>query len=314
MWRYVVRRLLGLIPVLLGVSFLVFFMIHLIPGDVAQILLGVDANAENTAVLRAKFGLDRPVLEQYLTWLGHALQGDLGVSFRSGRAIGPDVAQRILVTGEVALSGTLVGWIIGLPLGVVAALKRNSWSDLLVRVIALLGISMPGFALGTVLLLLLSLYLHWYPPVGFVHIWENPGQSLVVLMLPALTLGFGLAGALMRITRSSMLEVLRMDYVRTARAKGLAERVVVFKHAMRNAAIPIVTVASLQVGYLLGGSVVIEELFSLPGLGRLTISAINQRDYPVVQACILVVASIFVLVNLLTDLLYAALDPRIKYQ
>lgn len=314
MGLYIARRLLGLIPVLLGISLLVFFMIHLIPGDLAQIMLGVEATPENIAVLRAKFGLDQPVLKQYLTWLLHVLQGNLGESFRSGRAIGPDVAQRILVTAQVATAGTLVGWLVGIPLGVVAAVRRNSLLDLLVRVIALLGISIPGFALGTVLLLVLSLKFHWYPPVRFVHIWQNPAESLVVLALPALTLGFGLAGALMRITRSSLLEVLRMDFIRTARAKGVGERAVIFRHALRNAAIPIVTVIGLQIGYLLGGSVIIEELFSLPGLGRLTITSINQRDYPVVQACILVVASIFVLVNLITDLVYATLDPRIHYQ
>jgi peptide/nickel transport system permease protein len=314
MLAYTVKRLGGLVPVLLGVSFLVFVMIHLIPGDVAQILLGVEANEQNTTVLREKFGLDKPVLEQYATWLGQAAQGNLGESFRSGKAIAPDVAKRVVVTLEVTVAATVVGWLIGIPLGIVAAVRQESFLDLGVRVIALLGVSIPGFALGTVLLLVLSLGFKWFPPVGYVHIWDDPLQALTSLALPAVTMGFGLAGSLMRMTRSSVLEVLRQDYIRTARSKGLSEKRVIFRHALRNAAIPIITVAGLQTGYLLGGSVITEELFSLPGLGRLTLTAINQRDYPVVQACILVIASAFVLVNLVTDLSYAAFDPRIQYQ
>lgn len=313
MRAYILRRIALAVPVLLGVSALAFLLLHLIPGDVAQVLLGQDATAEALQKLRANLGLDRPLPVQFLEWLGRVLTGDLGASLRSGRAILPDILDRFSVTAQLTALAAGLAWLVSVPLGVTAALRRNTPVDLAASVMALLGISVPNFALGTVLILALSLGLRWFPPVGFVSFWTDPARWLSVLALPAVTLAAAMGGAMTRMTRSAMLDALGQEYVRAARAKGLSARVVVYRHALRNALIPVVTVAGMQVGYLLGGAVIVEELFSLPGLGRLVLTAINQRDYPVVQGAVLFIAATFVAVNLAVDVLYARLDPRIRY-
>lgn len=304
-----------LLPVLLGVSVVVFFSIALIPGDVVQLILGAQAEAsvEQIEQMRRLFGLDRPLWVRYVEWLGRVVQGDLGTSMRTSRAILPDILQRFGVTAELAVAATLVSLSIALPLGVLSALKQDSFLDFVFRILGLSGLSIPGFWLATMLIMFASGILHRLPPLEFKPFLSDPAANLKMVCLPALTLGVSMAAAVMRMTRSSFLEVLRQDYIQTAQAKGLSQKVILFRHAFKNAAIPIITVVGLQIGSLLGGTVIIEEIFSLPGLGRFLLDGIYQRDYPVVQAGTLFIAVVFVTVNLLVDMLYAYLDPRIRY-
>lgn len=314
MKRYVFKRLFALIPLAIGVSFLVFLALNFVPGDPVRIMLGIEATDEMAAQLRADLGLDRPLLVRYVRWLSRTLRGDLGYSIITGLEVNRELANRIGVTLQLTFFGVLVSLIIALPLGIVSAVRQDSWVDLVVRLISLAGISLPGFAIGILLILVSSRRFGWYPPLGFVSIWEDPWKSLQVMFLPVLSLGAGLAASVSRMTRSAMLEVLRQDYIRTARSKGLNERTVIYRHALKNALIPILTLVGLQVGYLLGGTVVIEEVFALPGLGRLLLTAINSRDYPVVMACVMFMALVFALVNTIVDLSYALAEPRIRYQ
>jgi peptide/nickel transport system permease protein len=312
--RYLVRRLLSIPPALVGVSILVFLLLRLIPGDVVDQMLG----AQNTITeaqrqsLRAFFGLDRPLYVQYWDWARRVLVGDLGASFRTSTPVLELILSRLPVTAELTLLSMLAGLAIGIPTGVIAAVYRATRVDAAARVVSLLGLSIPEFWQGTMLLLLTSLAFRWVPP-AYVPPWQDPLSNLLTMLLPALSLGTVLASNVTRMTRSAMLDVLNRDYVRTARAKGLAERSVVLRHAFRNALIPVVTVSGLQVGYLLGGALIVEEVFTLPGIGRLLLWGIYGRDYPVVQGTVLFVAVAFIFVNVVVDLLYAALDPRIKY-
>ena len=300
---------------LLGVSVLVFGMVRLVPGTVVEQLLGQAAIAspEVLASFRAYFGLDRPVPVQYVHWLGGVLRGDFGASWLSGRPVIGLFAERLPVSAELALLA--VGWslVLGVPLGTGAAVWRGGARDSAIRVGATIGLSLPAFWQGTVLILLFSIYLGWMPSLAWTPLTERPLQNLVTMALPALTLGTATAAMITRMSRSSMLDVLGRDYVRTARAKGLPERDVTFRHALRNALIPVVTVAGVQLGYIVGGLVVVEDVFTLPGVGRLLLDAIFQRDYPVVQGVILLLGAIFMLLNLAVDLLYAALDPRLRH-
>ncbi|MGM8215098.1 ABC transporter permease [Bacillaceae bacterium W0354] len=314
MYSYILRRLLMLIPVLFGVSIFIFFTLRIIPGDVAQTILGTDATEQALAQLRKDFGLDRPLLEQYITWMSGVLTGDFGESMRTGREILPDILNRFKLTFELTLLSAFISWIIAIPLGIIAGLRRNSKTDFSVRIISLLGVSVPNFALATVLILVLSLYFSYSPPVGYVGLFEDPIKNLEILILPAIVLGTSMAGAVMRMTRSSILEILRQDFIRTIRAKGAKERIVIFNHAFRNAMIPILTIIGMQIGVLLGGTVIIEQIFSLPGLGQLVLTAINQRDFTVVQGAVLFIAFVFVIINLIVDVLYSYLDPRISYK
>jgi peptide/nickel transport system permease protein len=313
MTTYVVRRVVAIIPVLFGISIIVFLLVHLIPGDVAQILLGTQATDQQLETLRRTFGLDRPLPVQYLDWLSHILRGDFGVSFRTNRPVLPDLVSRFGVTLQLTIISMLVALVVAVPLGVVSAANRGRASDTVSRVVALLGLSIPNFWLGTLLILFVSLVLHWLPPVGFVSLLDNPWLGIQTLILPALALGTAVAAFIMRMVRSSLLEVLRQDYIRTAHAKGLRERSVLYRHALKNAFIPVLTVIGIQIGYLLGGAVIIESIFSLPGMGRFLLDSISNRDYSIVQGGVLFIALVFCLVNLSVDLVYGWLDPRIRY-
>jgi peptide/nickel transport system permease protein len=313
MTAYVARRVIAVVPVLFGISVLVFLLVHLIPGDVAQILLGTQATDQQIETMRRTFGLDRPLPVQYLDWVSHILQGDFGVSFRTNRPVLPDLISRFGVTLQLTLVSMIVALVVAIPLGVASAANRGRGSDAIARVLALLGLSIPNFWLGTLLILFVSLVLHWLPPVGFVSLLDNPWLAVQTLILPSLALGTAVAAFIMRLVRSSLLEVLRQDYVRTARAKGLRDQTVLYRHALKNAFIPVLTVIGVQVGYLLGGAVIIESIFSLPGMGRFLLDSISNRDYSILQGGVLFIALIFSLVNLSVDLLYGWLDPRIRY-
>lgn len=309
---YAIRRLLMAAPVLLGVSMVAFAAIRLVPGDPVTTLLGPGYNEAQAAALREKYALDAPLPVQYLAWLSRALRGDFGESFFTGQPVLQAILERLPVTLELTAIGIGFAIVLGVPLGVASALRTGTGLDHAARLLGLLGLSVPGFWLGTILILFLSLKLGLLPSGRFVHLTEDPLENLRRMIMPGLALGTAVAAVTMRTTRSSMLEVINQDYIRTARAKGLGERVVLFRHALRNALVPIVTILGLQAGYLLGGSVVIEQVFSLPGVGRLALQAIASRDYALLQGTILFVAVVFVLINLLVDLLYAWLDPRIQ--
>jgi peptide/nickel transport system permease protein len=313
--RYLAVRLYSMGLTLLGLTVLVFLMLRLIPGTVVEQMLGADAvvSEEMVAELRRFFGLDQPWYRQYARWLGQLAQGDLGTSWRTGQPVTALIGERLPVTAELTVLAVGVALALGVSAGVLAAVRRRTAVDQAVQVGSLLGLSVPVFWQGTMLILFFSLYLRWMPPVVWVDLWTDPRRNLTIMLLPALCLGTASAASIARTTRACMLDVLRSDYVRTARAKGLAGRLVVLKHAFKNALIPIVTVAGLQAGYLLGGTVVVEEVFTLPGVGRLVLWSIYQRDYPLTQSTILFIAVLFMLINLAVDVLYSVLEPRIRY-
>jgi peptide/nickel transport system permease protein len=312
MSQYLIRRLTAAVPVLLGVSLITFALIRLIPGDPIQIMLGPEVLGNRAAELRALYGLDRPWPIQYIEWLGYALRGDLGNSLRSGLPVMPSIIERLPVTIELTILSFAVGLAVGLPLAIMAAQHRGRATDTLLTAVSLIGISMPGFWLATLLMLGLSLWLRLLPSIGYVPLLENPLDNLKHLIMPTIGLGLPLAATIMRFTRSSLLEVYNQDYIRTARAKGLNGRRVTYRHALKNALIPVITVAGIQVGRLLGGAVIVEQLFALPGLGRYVFDAISNRDYPVLQGTVLIFTVVFILTNLLVDVLYGFVDPRIK--
>jgi peptide/nickel transport system permease protein len=309
---YIARRLLQLIPILLIVTFVIFGMLLLLPGDPTIALLGESAGAVEREALRQKLGFDQPVYVQYVQWLWTLLNGDWGRSLRTQELVVDMLVTRIPVTLEVTFLAISISIIIGVPAGIVAALRRNTLIDSAISAIGMAGIAMPHFWAGILLIMLFSLTLRWLPPSGFVPLWVDPIQNLRVMIMPSLMLGFSMSALVMRQTRSSMLDVLSQDYVRTARAKGIAEAVVIVHHALRNALIPVVTVIGLQMGGLVSGAVVTETIFSLPGLGRMIVEGIFERDFAPVQAGILVTVIGVLLVNLATDLTYVLLDKRIK--
>ena len=314
MAAYLARRLAATALTLFGVSVVVFGMVRMVPGTVVEQLLGQAAIAspEVVASFRAYFGLDRPLPVQYAQWLAGVLRGDLGVSWLSGRPVLALFVERVPVSAELAVLAVAWSLVIGVPLGAAAAVWRGGTRDSAIRVGATLGLSLPAFWQGTVLILLFSIYLGWMPSLVWVPLFQAPLENLTMMALPALTLGTATAAMVTRMSRSSMLDVLGREYVRTARAKGLPERRVTLHHALRNALIPVVTVAGVQLGYIVGGIVVVEDVFTLPGVGRLLLDAIFQRDYPMVQGVILLLGAIFMLLNLAVDVLYAALDPRLR--
>ncbi|MDR7555103.1 MAG: ABC transporter permease [Armatimonadota bacterium] len=315
MRAYIARRLLAMLATLLGVSLIVFGLMRLIPGTVVEQLLGQSAlvGEETIRSLRQFFGLDRPWYVQYGEWLAGIARGDLGMSWRSHRPVLQLIAARLPVSAELAVLAVAWSLLLGVPLGALAAVRRGRASDSVVRFASTLGLSVPAFWQGTLLILLFSVYLEWMPFLQWVPLTRDPLGNLAIVALPALTLGTATAAMISRMTRSAMLDVLGRDYIRTARAKGASERRVLAIHALRNALIPVVTVAGVQMGYILGGIVVVEDVFNLPGVGRLLLDAIFQRDYPVVQGTILVGAALFMGLNFLVDLLYAVIDPRITY-
>ncbi|MFN7209479.1 MAG: ABC transporter permease [Aggregatilineales bacterium] len=317
MLRYIAQRLIAVLPTLLGVSVLVFFAMRLIPGDAITAQLGTEAGMltpTQRAALERYYGLDKPPLEQYFIWLGEVLQGNLGFSIRHGKPVLEVILDRFPLTLQLTLMSVVIALLVGIPIGVLSAIYHNTLLDLLGRLFALIGLALPNFLVGTLVIYILSVYFKVLPNSGnYVSFGVDPRRNLEQLIFPALTLGFALAASLMRMTRSTMLEVLGEDYIRTARGKGLHERAVTYRHALRNALIPIVTLLGVQVGYLLGGAVIVEQIFALPGLGRLAVNAISQREYALVQGVTLFIAFNFVVINLVVDVIYAALDPRISY-
>jgi peptide/nickel transport system permease protein len=307
-------RLALVVPVLLGVSLVTFSLIRLVPGDPVTVVLGPDARTtpEQVAAIRTAFGLDEPAPIQYLRWMGHILTGDLGTSFRTGRTLTQELALRLPVTIELTLLAAVLGLLPALLIGTLSAVKRDTGTDYVATIGTLMGLSMPNFLLATLLVLLFSLVLRWLPPIGYVELNRDPIGNLRTMLLPALALGLPFAGIMMRITRSSVLEVLGQEHVRVARAKGLPSAGVLRRHVLPNAAIPIITVAGIQIARLLGGAVIVETIFGLPGIGRYVYEAISMRDYPVIQGVTLVVAVAFVLISLLVDVLYAVVDPRLR--
>ncbi len=305
MGRYALQRLLGVIPLLFVVSVLVFMFIHLIPGDPARLVAGKEATLEEINGIRAQLGLDLPLWQQYFNYMGRLLHGDLGSSLRSGLPVSDMLMSRL--TPTLILTFLSLGWalIIGLLIGTISAVNRNRWPDYVGMLTAISGISIPGFWLGLVLIQIFSVQLGWFP-TGGVDSWKS-------YILPSLTLGAGIMSMLARFSRSSMLETMREDYIRTGRSKGLREFTVVGRHALRNSLIQVVTVAGLQFGFLLGGSVMVETVFSIPGLGRLLVDSISFRDYTVIQALLLLFATQFILINLIVDMLYGVLNPKIRY-
>jgi peptide/nickel transport system permease protein len=314
--RYLVRRLFWLAVTLLGVACLIFFVIRLVPADVVDILLSTEVGGSyvNQDQMRAFFGLDVPAAVQFQRWMSDLLTGDLGDSFRTGQPVTATILQRLPVTAEVVFLGLGLAVVFGVPLGIVAAITRGRWLDTLLRPVSMIGLSVPSFWLGTVLLLSLSLYLPRINFLGYVPFWKAPLVNLKVMLLPCLALGLISGVGIMRTTRSAMLEVLEQDYIRTARAKGLTHVLVIGRHAVRNALLPVITYLGIEIGVLLGGTIVIEEIFALPGLGRLVVDAIKERDYPVVQGVTLMIALAFSLINLGTDLLYGLINPRVRYE
>jgi peptide/nickel transport system permease protein len=306
MQNYLFRRILGSIPILLAVSVLVFALLHLIPGDPVKTMLGLTASEEQMAATRAQFGLDQPLPVQYLRFLGNALRGNFGRSIVSRKPVSYEIGSRVGATVQLALTAAVIATVLGVSTGIVSALRRGTWIDLLSTGVAILGISLPVYWLGLMLMLLFAVQLHLLPSAGR----EGPEY----LVLPAITLGVYSTAVISRMTRASVLEALSHDYVRTARAKGLSENLVIYRHVMRNAMIPIITVVGLQLGTLLSGAVITESVFAWPGIGKLAVDAIKGRDYPLVQALVLFMAVIFIAVNLLVDVLYGFFDPRIRYE
>jgi ABC-type dipeptide/oligopeptide/nickel transport system permease component len=306
MLSYILHRIFMLIPVLFGVTLVSFSLLHLVPGDPAEILGGQEATAEDVARIRKEYGLDQPLAVQYVRFVANAVQGDLGISIQSRHPVSELLFQRLAFTLQLSLASILVASAIGLLAGIISSTRQYSLFDTASMLGALFGISMPIFWLGLLLILVFAVKLHWFPSGGT--------GGLRHLVLPAIALGSASAAVIARMTRASMLEVARQDYIRTARATGYRERVVIFRHALKNAMIPVLTVFGLEFGYMLGGAVLTETVFSLPGIGRLLVEGIFMRDYPVVQGAMMVVATTFVLVNLLTDVAYAFFDPRIRYE
>lgn len=306
MLTFLLSRVLSTLTVIVGVITLVFLLIHIVPGDPIQVMLGETATPTDQAALRQALGLDKPLSTQWLLYMSHLVQGDLGTSLSSKEKIVDILRQRLPATIELAGAGLLVAVLIALPLGSLAAVRKDTPWDQGAMVFSLLGISIPHFWLGPLLIIMFSLQLGWLPVSG--------REGITSLILPAITLGTALAAILARMVRSTLLEVLNEDYIRTARAKGLTETTVILHHALRNAALPIITILGLQLGALLGGAVITETIFAWPGIGQLTVEAIQRRDYPVVQACVLLISLSYVLVNTLTDMVYAVLDPRVRYR
>ena len=311
---YALRRLLLAVPVLFGVSVLVFAVLHLAPGDPAAIMLGAQATKEDVERLHRDLGLDQPLVIQYFRWIGQVARGDLGRSIPLGRAVLPEVLLRFKATLVLTTGALSIAVLLGLVAGIVSAVKQYSWLDRLSMGVAVTGVSLPVFWTGIMLIIVFALQLRWFPASGMSSPYgSGVGDVLWHLVLPAVTLGTASAAALARLTRSSVLEIIRQDYVRSARAKGLAERAVIARHVLKNAINPIITVLGVQVGFLLGGAILTETVFSWPGLGSMMVRAIQARDYPLVQGGVLLIATTFVVVNLAVDLLYAIFDPRIRY-
>ena len=313
MYGYLFRRLLGTIPVMLVVAVFIFLMLRLTPSDPAAIIAGDNATTEQVAQIRSQLGLDRPMVEQFFIWSAKLMTGDLGESFFFKKTVAQLIGERIEPTLSLAFFTIMIAVLVAVPLGVLAAHRHGSWIDRIVMGFSVLGFSVPVFVIGYLLIYLFAIYLNWLPVQGYQRIAEGVGGWVQRLILPAMTLSVIYIALIARMTRTSVLEVLSEDYIRTARAKGQNERKVLFRHALRNAAVPIVTVIGLGIALLIGGVVVTESVFTIPGLGRLTVDAVLARDYPTIQAVILLFSFVYVMINLAVDMLYTILDPRIRY-
>jgi peptide/nickel transport system permease protein len=311
-WLYIARRLAVLVPTLLVVSVLIFSLQQLLPGDPAIALAGEEHDPAVVAAIRARYHLDSPFVVQYGIWLGKVLRGDFGESLRNRIPVAELVASKLPVTVELALFSMLIALLIGLPAGIVSAARKGTPVDVAANLVALSGLSVPHFWLGIMLILLFAVRLGWLPASGYVPPWENLWRNLLTILLPSFVLGTGVAGVMMRHTRSAMLQTLNDDYVRTARAKGVSERLVVLKHALRNALIPVITLGAIEFGRLLSGAVLTEQIFAIPGFGKLLVDGVLNRDYAVVQAVVLVSASLYLALNLLADILYFVVNPRLR--
>ena len=319
MGQYIVNRILLMIPTLLGAALVVFLLMNVVPGDTALLILGTgeqggDVNLQDLERLRAKLGLNRPLHEQFFSWLWGIVRFDFGTSLWSGAPISEELSNRLPMTLQVALFATLISTVIAIPLGTLAAVRQDTWVDYLVRVISIGGLAIPAFWTGILIILFLVVYFEWSPPLVFVPLWEDPWENFKQLVWPIVTVGYRNAAVGTRMTRSAVLEVMREDYIRTAWAKGLQERLVVAKHTLKNALLPVITIIGAELAFLMGGLVVTETVFTLNGLGRFMVDAILHRDIPVVQTMVLLTAFGIVFINLIVDLLYAWLDPRISYR
>ena len=318
MRKYVLRRLFLFVPTLVGVSIAVFVLMRIIPGDIAALILSgpsgeLTYTQEDVEELREQMGLNQPIYVQYTAWMWEFIRGDLGRSFVTKREIADQIKRQMPITVQLAMFSLVVISIISIPIGVLAAVRQDSFVDYILRGFAILGLAMPSFFVALLVVLFLSTVFNWSTPLGFVHLWEEPTKSFQQLIFPAIALGFASSGLLVRMTRAQLLEVLREDYVRTARAKGLGEKAVVLRHAVRNALLPVITIGGTQIGFLFSGTVIIETIFNLPGVGRGLITALNSRDLPAIQVYIMYFAMIALVANLIVDLTYAWLDPRIRY-
>ncbi len=314
MQRYIMRRLLLTIPALFGVSLIIAGMMRLLPGDAVDLMLqDYSGYAKDADELRAKLGLNRSFPEQYASWIGGVVRGDFGVSLKDQTPITEELATRLPITLELGVMGMTIGLLIAIPLGVFSAVRQDTIPDYLARSLAIAMLAIPGFWIATLAITLPALWFQWTPPLRYTRITDDLGKNLGQMIIPGIILGIGLSGTMMRLTRAQMLEVLRQDFIRTARAKGVGERRIVYRHALHNAIIPVVTLLGLQMGVLIGGTVVLERIFNLPGMGRFLLDSLNSRDYPVVQAIVLLFAAVIIFTNLIVDLLYAWLDPRIHY-
>ena len=318
MRKYIARRLVLFVPTLLGVSIAIFTLLRVIPGDVAALMLGGTEGEgsytqEDLERVREQLGLNDPIYVQYGTWVWQLVRFDLGDSIALGRPIAGELKRQFPITLQLAIFTAIVVSLIAIPVGVLAAVKQDTWIDYILRSIAVIGLAAPSFFVGMLIILGLSLYFRWIPPIAFVNLWDNPTVAFQQLIFPAIALGFASQGLLLRMTRTQLLEVLREDFVRTARAKGLAERAVIMRHGVRNALLPVVTIAGVQIGFLFSGTVVIETVFNVPGIGRGLIQAMFIRDLPMIQAYIMYFALVALTANFLVDLTYAWLDPRIRY-
>ncbi len=314
MMAYIAKRLLTVIPILIGVTVVVFFLTTLIPGDVVDILLESQGTPEVAARLRATLGLDQPFWLRYWNWASGLVIGDFGFSLINGQPVLGQILEKFPPSLELAVLATLIGILIGIPLGVWSATRQFHLTDDLLRLGSLIGFSLPSFWIGTLFLLMISLWFPGFPILKYVPFSQDPVLNLKIMSLPGITLGIAMSALIIRMTRSCVLEVIRQQYVTTARSKGLPERVVLFKHILRNALIPVVTLVGLRFGYLIGGLVIVEEVFGIPGLGRLVIYSISKRDFPLVLGVVFFIALSFLLINLLVDILYAVIDPRISYE
>lgn len=308
----IARRLLWTIPILFGTAVIVFLILRLVPGDPASAILGANATAAQVRQVDSELGLNKPIYAQFVSWLGGVVHGSFGQDYVNDESITSEISSRLPVTLELACFAFLMAVVVAIPAGVLAAVRRGGWLDRFVKAVSVLGIAVPDFVFGILAILLFSLTLGALPSSGFVPVSASLGANLQSLLLPAAALAAGLAGVLTRVTRAAMLDILQADYIRFARANGMAPSAIVFRYALRNAAIPIVTVAGMQFGYLLGGTVVVEQLFAIPGIGQLIVQAMLNRDYPVVQACVLIFVVGFILVNLISDVAYTLLNPRLR--